>query len=203
MSNNFSQRIKKPKTIAALISLFLCIGLATAAVFTIFYTRDTATVRTTDVRLGAGPDGAGGSAYPSATVTVASTYDSASVDFSIFPSATATPQPATYYTNLMNISNVGSESHTIKNIRITSLSGASNLGNITIYYYATQTDTPDTGTPIGSASITSGSSAPVTIFDGNQTIAPAATQYIEIVGYAASAATAGSEVSFTVAIQWV
>jgi len=197
-----AHQLKKPKIMIALVAFFLCVGLATAAVFTMFYATSTATVKTPDVRLGAGPDNTGGTTYPAATVTVASTKDFATIAFSLFPSATNTPQPASYYTNLLNITNAGTAAHTIKAITVTDLSGAANLGNVTIYYYATQTDTPTTGTPIAAASLTSSSTAPVTIFTGTQAIAASAVQYIEIVGYAASSASAESTVTFTVSIQW-
>jgi hypothetical protein len=170
MSTSFSSthRIRKPKILLALLALLLCVGLVAATVFTMYYTSVTATVQDPDVRLGAGPDGAGGSTYPSATVDVATTYDYATVDFSMFPSETNTPQPATYYTNLLNISNVGSSSHTIKAITVTSVTDASSsLGKITIYYFATQTDTPETETPIGSANIID-TTVPVSVFSGTQ-----------------------------------
>jgi hypothetical protein len=205
MKNVFSSAhpSKRLKILVSAVTLALILGLAVATVFTMYYAQNTATVKTPDVRLGAGPDGSGGSTSPNASVSVSSTYDYATVAFTIFPSATNTPQPATYYTNLLNISNVGSSSHTIKAITVTALSGQSNLGNITIYYYATQTDDPTAATAIGSASLTSGSSAPVSVFSGTQSIAASATQYIEVVGFAASGASADSTVTFTVSIQWV
>jgi hypothetical protein len=193
---------KKVKLVVPILAILLVVGSVSAAVITVFYTQSTATVKTPDIQLVAGPDGAGGTTFPSATVTVASTHDYANVAFSLFPSATNTPQPATYYTNLLQITNVGTASHTIKSITITSLSGATNLGNVTIYYYAAQTDSPTTGTPIGSTSLISSSTAPVTVFSGSQAIAASATNYIEIVGYAASTASAGSTIGFTVSINW-
>lgn len=194
--------MRKRRILLPLIALLLCIGLAAAAILTMFYTNNTATVRTPDVRLGAGPDSKGGTTYPTASVTVASTYDYATVGFSLFPSATNTPQPATYYTNLMNITNYGTAGHTIETITITDISGQSNLGNITIYYYASQTDLPSAATAIASTSLTSSSSGSITVFNGTQAIAASGTQYIEMVGFAAPGAAVDSTISFTVSIKW-
>jgi hypothetical protein len=199
---NSTRFSKKIRIVVPILAILLVVGSVSAAVITVFYTQNTATVKTPDIQLVAGPDGAGGATFPSATVTIASTHDYANVAFSLFPSAVNTPQPATYYTNLLQITNIGTAAHTIKGISITSLSGATNLGSVTIYYYAAQTDSPTTGTPIGSATLTSASTAPVTIFSGSQALAASATNYIEIVGYAASGAAVDSTVGFTVSIQW-
>lgn len=196
---------KKRKILFALLSISILVGAASAAVFTMYYTANTATVQTPDVRFVAGPD-SGGSSYPGATVTVASTHDYANVAFSLFPSVTNTPQPATYYTNLLQITNAGTVGHTIEGITISDLTGAINLGKITVYVYATQTDSPTTGTPIASVDLTSTSdttSAPISVFSGSQSIAASTIYYIEIVGYASATATAGSTISFNIAIQWV
>lgn len=191
---------KRAKLILALIALAITLGTATAAVFTMFYTNTTATVKTADVRLVAGPD-SGGSTFPGATVTVASTNDSANIAFSLFPSATNTPQPATYYTNLLQITNTGTTNHTINSITISGITGATNLGNITIYLYATQTDAPQSGTPIGTVALTSSSTGTYTI-GTNQGIAASATLYMEVVGYASATASTGSTVGFQTAISW-
>ena len=197
-----THRFRQPKIIIPLIALFLCIGLAAAAIFTMFSVSNTATVKTPDVRLVAGSDSSGGTTYPSATVTVTSTYDYATVEFSLFPSVESSPQPATYYTDLLQINNAGTEGHTIKSITITSLNDQSNLGGITIYYCEAQTDTPQTGN-LDSVALTSSSNAPVSLFTGTQSIAASATQYIEVVGYALSTAAVDDTITFTVSIEWV
>lgn len=204
MKNVFSSTrlSKRSKILTSLAALALIFGLAAAAIFTMFYTTNTATARTPDIRLVAGNDNIGGSTYPTASVTVASTYDFATVGFSMFPSQTNTPQPATYYTNLLNITNYGTASHNITSISIIDLTGKTNLGNITIYYYATQTDNPTAATAIGSYSITSASPTTIPIFTGTQTIAAAETQYIEVVAYAAPTAAPSSQVTFTLTLQW-
>jgi hypothetical protein len=110
-----------------LIMMFVIMGGAAAAVFTLFYTTQTVTVKAPDVRLVAGSDNSGSSVYPAASVSVASTNDSATVAFTLFPSVSNSPQPKTYYTDLLRISNVGSSSHTISSLTITSLSGHQTL----------------------------------------------------------------------------
>ena len=193
----------KSKKLAPVILVALLVGIVSAAVFTTYYAGITATVKTPDIQLVAGPDStASPTSYPAATVTVASTYDSAAVAFSLFPSATNTPQPMTFYTNLLQVTNTGSASHTIASITISSIAGASNLGSITIYYYAAQTDSPQSGSPVGSVTLNSGSSGTLTLLGSSHALAASATNYIEIVGYAASGASPGSTISFTVSIQW-
>jgi hypothetical protein len=194
---------KKLRILLLIFALLLIVGIVSAAVLTMYYTTNTATVKTADVRLVAGPDStASPTEYPNATVTVDSTNDSATVAFSLFPSVTNTPQPATYYTNLLQIKNVGTASHTINSITISGITGAANLGSLTIYYYDTQTDTPDTGTPVASTTLTSSSTGTISLLSA-QVIPPSDTDYIEIVGYAAPDATAGSTVTFNLSIQWV
>ncbi len=192
----------KRKILLILTTLFLAVGVTAASVFTSFYTSNTATVKAPEIRLVTGSDSSVGSVYPAASVSVTSTNDSATVAFSLFPSATATPQPKTYYTDLLQIKNVGSSSHTISSISISNLSGAANLGSLTVYYYASQTDDPENGSPLGSATLTSGSGSAVTVFSGPHLLAASTTNYIEIVGYAASGATIDSTISFTMSIRW-
>jgi hypothetical protein len=196
---------RKLRILLPLFALFLIIGISSAAVFTMFYTTNTATVKSTDVQLAAGTDStASPTEYPAATVTVAATKDFATVAFSLFPSASNTPQPQTFYTDLLHIVNNSTNSHTIKSISISSITGASNLGNVTIYYYAAQTDTPDTGTPIASISLTSSSTGTISLFSGTQTLPPTTNNinYIEIEGHASATAATGSTVTFTLSIQW-
>ena len=195
---------KKLRILLSLIALFLIIGIASAAVFTMFYTTNTATVKSTDVQLAAGIDStASPTSYPAATVTVAATKDFATVTFSLFPSATNTPQPETFYTDLIHIVNNSTNSHTIKSISISSITGATNLGNVDIYYFAAQTDDPDNGSPIAMTSLTSSSSGTVSLFSGTQSLAASGTQYIEIEGHASAIASSGSTVTFNLSIQWV
>jgi hypothetical protein len=193
----------KTKKLLPIVVMSLLVGLVSAAVFTMYYANFTATAKTPDVRLIAGLDNGATTAPPMATVSVASTYDFATIGFTMFPSASNTPQPQTYYTDLLNITNVGATNHTINSITLSSITGAANLGSITIYYYATQTDDPVGGSPVGSVTLTSSSTGSYTLIT-NQGLAAGATNYIEIVAYAASTATPDtSTVTFTTSINWV
>ncbi|MDG6908438.1 MAG: hypothetical protein JRN20_21920, partial [Nitrososphaerota archaeon] len=121
-----------------------------------------------------------------------------------------TPYPATYYTNITTIRNVGTSPHSIKSIQIFNIAStsSSDFGNITVYYCTTQTEFDANGklaTPsncVGSYSITSTTSGSISgTFP--QSIAASTTQYIEIVGYAGSGATTADTITFTSAIQWL
>jgi hypothetical protein len=197
-TNNARKKLAK---LLPVLILTLLIGTVSAAVFTMYYTSPTATVKTPDVRLIAGPDSGATTSPPNATVTVATTYDYATVAFTLFPSAANTPQPATYYTNLLQINNAGAGSHTINSITISGLTGTTYLGNITVYYYTAQTDSPNTGTAQGYVFLNSTSTGSYTLVS-SQALAASATNYIEIIGYAAPGAAAGSSIGFSVAIQW-
>jgi len=176
---------------------------ASATVFTFYYGTSTSTIKTPDVQLVAGPDATGGSVYPSANVTIAATYDYATVAISLFPSATDTPQPETYFTNLVQIKNAGSSSHTIDAISVSGISSThpADFGNVTVFYETTQTNTPTTNGAVGYLKITSTTGG--NVFSGTQSIGAGATQYLEITGWAGSSATIGDKIIFTLSIQWV
>ena len=163
---------------------------------------NTQNAATPDVRLIAGPDSSNSiTSFPSANVNIAPTHDNAEISFSLFPSEDNTLQPSTYYTNLLQIQNRGTSNFTIKDIKISDIKGESNLGRITIYLFAAQTDSPSTGNPIGSISLTSSSSGTINLLSSTYTLPASAINYIEIVGYAAPQASIGSTVGFTLTIQ--
>jgi hypothetical protein len=205
-------RSKTGKILPVLL-IALLIGAASSTVYVYFIVSATGTARTPDVRLVAGTDASGSCAtYPCATVAVASTNDFATVGFSLFPSATNTPQPATYYSNLTTVQNKGTAAHSIKSIKISGFTGLANLGSITVYYCTAQTEfNPDgtlvtPGNCVGSYSIVSGSSGyqsisgtfPVALNAGSPS-----KGYIEMAAYALGTASAGSTVSFQISIQWL
>jgi hypothetical protein len=201
------------KVLAALFLISL-VATAVATVYVFYYTSATSTVQTPDVKLAAGPDVSGASAcspagvYPCAFGSVDTTGDVLTVTISFFPANTvATPIPATYYSNLGHIVNSGTATHSIKSVQILNIGGTTaDLGAIIVYYCATQTEFTAAGTPVsacvGSYSITSSTGGSLS---GTypQTIGASATQYIEIVAYAASGATASTSVTFQIAVQWV
>jgi len=190
-----------------LLPVLIIAGLtatASATVFVMYYGGATATVRSPDLALVAGPDASGScTKYPCATVSIASTKDFATVGISFFPSATNSPQPASYFTNLLQVNNGGTSSHTINSITISNIAGTTaDLGSISVYYCSAQTDTPASSSSCDSFAITSSSGGSLS----GHSVLPAtlthgASGYIETVAYAASTATSSS-VTFQIAISW-
>jgi hypothetical protein len=189
------------KYLLLLVVLATLIGTTSAAAVTMNDSQSTDTARVQGIYLVAGPDSTIDPAtYPAATVVVAPTNDSATIAFSLFPSEPSTPQPATYYTNLLQITNTATINCTINSIKISGITGASNLGCITIYYYATQTDDPQNNSPIGYATLTSTSTDTIALISA-YTLAAGTTNYIEIVGYANPNAAVDSTIGFNLEIQ--
>ena len=155
-----------------------------------------------DVWFVAGPDSTGSTKNPRSSVFIAPTHNYARITSTMFPSEINNPQPATYYTNLLQITNFGSLPYQIYSVEITDLLGMANLGGMTIYYYATQTNNPQSGTPIGSVTLTS-TSLGTYVFSGfPMTLDAGATNYIEIVEYASPTAVPGATVGFTIRLQF-
>ena len=194
-----------------IILIVLLIGAASSTVYVYYIGNATATVKNSDMVLRAGTDsGACTTSWPCATVTPDSTADYETVNFSIFPSAVAPIQPATYYSNLTTIQNHGTVAHSLKAVQLYGFSGVANLGKIVVYYCTTQTEfNPDgslvtPGNCLGSSTVTSSSSSTQVVSGVFPTpIAAGAKGYIELYGYALNTASAGSTVTFTIAFQWL
>jgi hypothetical protein len=192
-SSHSQKRAIKCVAIIILTLAVATIGMVNAAINT--------SSSTFDVRFVAGTDSQPSpSTYPSATVTVASSYTTATVTFSLFPSESHNLQSATCYTDLIRIKNMGSTA-TINSITLGDIVGAANLGNLRVYFYAAQTDSPQTGTPIAYASITNSSSGTINLLSNPHTLGVSSIGYIEVVGCASAAASVGSIVSFSVNLQ--
>jgi hypothetical protein len=196
------------------IVLLICgmVATAGATVYVFYYTVGTATARTPDVQMLVGGDNSAScSQYPCVTESVASTHDVLTATLSFFPAATtASPIPATYYSSFAEVKNTAaSGSHSIISVQILNIGGTTaDLGSITVYYCTAQSEFTAAGalvTPascVGSFAITSGTGGSVSgTFP--QSIAAGATQYIEVVAYAASGASASTSVTFQIAVQWV
>ena len=194
-------------TLSMVLFLVAVVATASATVSVYFYVSGTVTVKTPDVQIATGPDiGASCPAFPCASGSVTSTSDILTATLSFFPAATsASPVPASYYSNFAQIKNDGSGSHSIMSIQIVNVGGTTaDLGAIAVYFCTAQTEFSASGTLsgcVGSFAITSGTggslggSFPVSIASG-------ATEYIEVAAYAASGATASTSVSFQIAVQW-
>lgn len=194
---------RKGKLIA-ILALVLVMGTASAQVFTMYYGHSTATVRAADVTLVAGTDASlvvPPSKYPAATVEVSSTADYATVGISMFASESNLPQPATYFTDVLQIQNAaGAQTHTIKQILISNIDNTdSALGQITVYYCTSD----DLTGVVDHFDITDTTGGNLLAIAGEQTIVGGSMAYIAIVAYAADTANADDSVAFDIAIQWV
>ena len=200
------------KTILVILLLASAVA-ASATVYTFFYANTTGTVRAPDVTLAAGTDNSGScSAYPCATVSIAGTFDTATVALSLFKAdATFSPPPSTYYSNLIHIKDA-TNAHSIQGSSITNVACSNaggcgvDLGSVTVYYCTAQctfnsNGAVSGGTEIGSYTYTSATSGSISgTFPVS--IAASATHYIEVVAYAGSGAVTGDTISFKVAVQW-
>jgi len=192
----------KTGKILGVLLVSMLMATASASIFATFYGDTTATVRAADVQLVAGSDNVGGTTYPTASVSVSSTSDYASIAISVFASATNSPQPATYFTDLLQITNSGTADHSVASVLISGITDADAiLGKIVVYYCSSQTDDPANNN-VDYFEITDTTGGNVLLTAGSQTLAASATHYIEVVAYAADTATAGQAVTFDIAIQW-
>lgn len=189
---------------AKLIPIIVIAGLmatATASIFVQYYGTTTATVRTADILLYTGSDStASPTVYPAATVTPSTTNDYTTISISLFKSATNSPQPATYFTNLTVIKD-NANSHTISLVSISDISITGNpFGKISVYYRSSQNDDPSAIGLLGSRDITSTTGG--NIYSGTDSLSAGDRRFIEIVAYAGTGASIGDTVTFKVNIQW-
>ena len=199
LKNSNQRFFRKKHLLVALLAMALCIGVVSAAVYTMYLGSSTATVKSPDIQLVAGAD-AGGTTYPKATVTVASTKDFATVGFSIFPSVAQSPeymQPKTTYEDLLQIKNVGTSAHTINYVMAENGAFPSpNLGQITITFYKIDEFGKGIMGHIDLISTTDKAGyGPITI-NKDETV------YMEVSGWANSNAAAEATAAFTIAISW-
>jgi hypothetical protein len=205
----------KTGKILPVLLIALLIGAASSTVYSYYIANGTATVKTPDLILRAGSDSPCGTTFPCATVTVGTTPDFETISLSLFPSATNTPQPATYYSNLTTIQNHGTASHSIKSIQVFNFGGTpglSALGKIVVYYCTAFTEFNPDGTPVTSANcvasytITSSSTGYNSLTGSPglpQTLTAGSKGYIEVYAYAASGAGSGNTITFSISFQWL
>lgn len=199
-----------------LLPVLLIAGLtasASATVFVMYYGNATATVQTADVQFVNGADihGTSCSTFPCASSNLAtSTHnDSASIGVSFYPATSGTPQPATYYTNLLQVKNEGTVSHSINSITISNIVDASSsLGQISVYLCASSVDISNGANAANCAvfaisSTTGGSLASGSTVTFPYSLSAGSSAYIEVAAYAAPSATAGHTVTFSIAMSWV
>ena len=193
--------VKSAVLIVLIILLSVIVTVSTGG-FIVGNAQNAGSVYASDIRLTAGTDCFSSQAnFPCANVSIAPTFDCATVTLSMFPSAKNNPQPLTYYTNLLQIRNLGDTNCMIKGLTVSNIKGASNLGCLTVFLFSNQTDSPTTCKPLGSISLTNSSSGNILLCD-NCMLEASQVNYVEVVGYAAAGCACGSTVGFTVNLQY-
>lgn len=198
LSAIFSTKASKLIVIVVLAGL---IATSSAAVFTQYYATTTATIKNADMSLDEGTDDTEDPAsFPAIDVDVAASGNTATIAMSLFKDA------PTYYTNVLTLTNkLAAPDHDITGATITGLSNLDKLGNVKVYIYATEDPTPSTTECIAYGELTSTSTNPVTftlVAADWPTLSAEDSIVVEIVGYAASSASAADTVSFTLNIAW-
>jgi hypothetical protein len=121
-----------------------------------------------------------------------------SIDIVLYRFPESTPQPMSYYTDLLEIKNTANTSTTIS-VRIENIHGQENLGLINIWFFENQTDTPTTDIPLSSVKITTQTANSIDLIT-NYSMKPSSTNFIELAGFASIIAEIGSKITFDFAI---
>ena len=139
--------------------------------------------------------------YPCASVTVSGTGTQATVGIVFFASNVLSPQPATYYTDLLRIHDSGSVYYVIDTVDVSNITGAAYLGRITVYYCGAQTDDPADSASCANFNMTSSSGGRILradVLPGS--IAPGGNGFIEAAAFASPTAAPSDEVTFSLTI---
>ena len=136
--------------------------------------------------------------YPCGSV-VSRTGEEAQVSFSLGIESEDDLQPATYYTDLLMLTNTSPSSVTLMSVSVQSVSETrpGDLGRIEVYYCRAQTDEPWANCQ-GALGIVS--KAGGTVYAGDDVMSPGSARYIEFAGFAGPSAAPGDQVSFTVGV---
>ena len=182
------------------------VATASATVFVVYYGQTTASAQSNDVVLAVGGDNtATCTIYPCGSASVSSPADTATITLSLGIDSTGTPQPQTYYTDLLEINNPSGNNHNIVNIQVGSIVDNSVLGSVSVYYCETTDPTSLAAISTDcthSFTFTSTTGGSLTGFGTPVGINAGTTGYFVISGYAVSTATVGHTVSFQIQIQW-
>lgn len=137
--------------------------------------------------------------YPCATVSIGNSGTSATLGISFSASDVSNPQPATYYTDLLEVHNQGTEYRITDSISISGITGAQYLGSIMVYYCTAQTNDPANSVSCAKFDIVTSTGGYLT---GNDvlpgSIGPGGIGYLEFVAYASATASSGDTVTFSV-----
>jgi hypothetical protein len=126
------------------------------------------------------------------------------LDVSIPFLANTGSESVAYYANLILLSNPSNTPHVIHSITAYNVGGdVSEVGRITIYYFASQSDFNTDGTPAGTPPGSCVITGPLgcKVFSGTQTVAALGGHYLEVIAYANAGASKGT-VSLTFSVDW-
>ena len=192
MVRNTGPRLRVPRYLAATFLLLLAVG-AIAMILTASTSYSTGMVLEpgSDARCATPP------AYPCASVSIDGTGTVATLGISFPASNVSSPQPAAYYTDLVEVHNFGTAPHTIASLNVTDVTGAAHLGRITVYYCTAMTGDPATSPNCAGFSIVGASGG---YLSGNgvlpSTLSPGEASYIEVVAFASSSSSPSDVVTF-------
>ena len=108
-------------------------------------------------------------------------------------------QPATYYTDLVMITNPTDNTISLTSVELTGLSEAraGDIGGLTVFYCEVQTNTPQSGC---SGSFIATTTAGGTAFRGTDPIPPEGVRYHEFEGFAGPGSHPGDAISFEIEV---
>ena len=178
------------------------IATASASVFVLYYAQGTATAQTNDVSLVVGGDDHGsacGTITPCVHSTLSTSADFATINLNLGVESSNSPQPQTYFTDVIELNNAGSTSRTVTTSISSATESGTFYGSLTIYYCTATTSNPvgDSNCTTNGA-ITSNISSLTTVASA-QTLAASGTAYIALVGWASATS---SSLSFNLQFQW-
>jgi hypothetical protein len=187
-----------------LVSLIVVSLLACTAAggFSGFLGQNVSVTSMHDVHLIAGSDCQSNPCCPSTVIKASDKFECASFNINLYPSKFNDPQPATYFTDLLEIVNVGQVSHKIQGITVSVISGSSNLGTLKIYYLENQTDDLKNAISIATCTLGNDTSGAISLINSSHEIASGSLEYIEIAAYAAPNAEPNANVTFMLCLRW-
>ena len=136
--------------------------------------------------------------YPCATVSISSS-GRARISLSLGIDSDDAIQPETYYTDLLVLTNPTNAAISVTSVALSGIAATSqyDFGSLTLYYCRAQTNTPATGCE---GSYTAGSQAGGYAFKGVDLLAPGASRYLELSGFAGVGSRIGVSISFIVEV---
>ena len=178
------------------------VATASASIFVNYYASGTATASTNDITLVAGTDSSASctGVTPCVHVTVTG-GDSATIALNLGVDSSASPQPQTYFTEVLQIHNGGTTARNVTTYISSATQTGTFFGSLTVYYCTTNPGHSDPSTVAGcSGSTTTGNvSSPVTVASGESLPASGGDGFIALVGWAATASTS---LNFNLQFQW-